>query len=206
MDIQSFVKKELAGDYSGHSYLHGERVASLVKKIVDKEGGNLRICLAAAYLHDCVDEKLFSDIETQMGRVIDCLKENGYSEKEINETVSIISTISFHKEKDHPLSSHNAMIVSDADKFEAIGAIGIIRTVEYGASKKRPFYDDKNLNLNEDGTFSFKECSESTLSHFYQKLLLLGSHFYTKTGQELAKKRLSFLKEFLDEFYYELSD
>jgi uncharacterized protein len=203
--ITEFVKNELGADQSGHNFQHAERVAKLSQEIAKKEKGDERICLAAAWLHDCVDEKLFKDTATQEAKVRDVLRLNGYNEGEIAEIMDILATISFHKEKDHPLTKRNAKIVSDADKLEAIGAIGIIRTIEYGTSKGRPFYENENLE-EVDGHYQFKQTSETTISHFYEKLLRLGEHFYTRTGKKMAERRLRFLRAFLEEFYKELSE
>lgn len=205
MTIEEFVKQEVGSDQSGHSYQHAERVERLAKEIASKENGNERIVVAASWLHDCVDEKLFKDIKAQEEKVKAVLRSNEYIEDEIAEIMDILATISFHKEKDHPLTKLNAEIVSDADKLEAIGAIGIIRTIEFGASKGRPFYESKNIE-ELDGAYEFKEESETTLSHFYAKLLRLGEHFYTATGKKMAERRLRFLRSFLEEFYKELAE
>ena len=95
------------------------------------------------------------------------------------------------------------MIVRDADRLDAIGAIGIIRTIEYGNSHNRKFYDDNNLKY-ENNRYSFNESSDTTLSHFYDKLLKLYDLMHTDAGKKLARKRAEFLKIFLDEFYEEL--
>ena len=205
MNLEEFAKLEIGGDRSGHSLQHAKRVEKLTKEIAEKEGGNLRVCLAAALLHDCADEFLFKDVEAQNNKISANLVQNGYSKEEIAEIMDIIATISFHKEKSKPLTKINAQIVSDADKLEAIGAIGLVRTIEYGASRGRPFYEERNLE-DVDGQLQFKEATETTLSHFYEKLLRLGSHFYTDTAKKMAEPRLAFLRAFLAEFYRELDE
>jgi uncharacterized protein len=202
-NILDFVEKELGNDLTGHSYMHAKRVAKNALLLASREGGDKRVIEAAAWLHDCADEKLYQDTAAQKSKISAILKRNNYKEAEIAEIMTIIDTISFHKEKDHPLTSLNAQIVSDADKLEAIGAIGIIRTIEYGARKGRPFYEEKNLEL-VDGEYQFKEETETTLTHFYQKLLRLGEHFYTATAKEEAEPRMKFLRLFVQEFYREL--
>ena len=95
------------------------------------------------------------------------------------------------------------MIVRDADRLDAIGAIGIIRTIMYGCSRGRNFYDDENLKIS-NGVYEFNECTNSTLSHFYEKLLLLKDKLHTKTALKMAEDRHNFMVSFLDEFYNEL--
>lgn len=205
MTIDEFVIQEVGGDRTGHDYRHALRVKRLALELAKEHGGDERICHAASLLHDCADEKLFVDLEKQKKKIAAVLAENGYSPAETKAILTIIDTIPFHKEKDHPLTEINAQIVSDADKLEAIGAIGVIRAIEYGASKGRPFYEDKNLETIE-GDLQFKEESPSTLSHFYEKLLRLGDHFYTPTAKKKAEPRLQFIRLFLREFYSELVD
>lgn len=205
MTIAEFVMVEVGNDRSGHDFRHASRVEKLALELAKAHDGDERICHAASLLHDCADEKLFVDLAKQKRKISEVLAENGYSASEAKAILTIIDTISFHKEKDHPLTELNAQIVSDADKLEAIGAIGVVRAIEYGASKGRPFYEDKNLETI-DGEIQFKEESPSTLSHFYEKLLRLGDHFYTSTARKKAEPRLQFLRLFLREFYSELQD
>ena len=121
----------------------------------------------------------------------------------MNEIIYIISNISWNGGKNVELDSLNAMIVRDADRLDAIGAIGIIRTTEYGVSRQRNFYHEENLKV-VDGKFCFKDITASTLSHFYEKLLLLKDLMHTKTAKKLAEKRHVFMEKFLQEFYDEL--
>jgi uncharacterized protein len=201
--IQDFVKTTLSFDESGHDFAHAERVAVLAQKIQAQEGGNLRIILAAAYVHDTIDSKLFSNTEERLSLLKKALQNAGYSSEEIAAIVTIITHLSWHLH-DTSEKSLEAKIVSDADRLEALGAIGIIRTIEYGTSHHRKFYDESNL-VHENGQVHFGTSSETTLSHFYDKLLQLEGTFQTPSGEALAKQRIAFLKTFLDEFYAELS-
>ena len=172
-------------------------------KIMEKEGGDSKIILTAAWLHDCIDKKLFSDLDVQMRKVKDFLETQGFSESEIEEVSYIIQNISYNGGENRPLKSLNAMIARDADRLDALGAIGIIRTVEYGTSKGRLFYDEENLKR-VAGKCGWGHSTDTSLSHFYDKLLKLEELMHTRTGKELARKRSSFLKEFLNEFYEEM--
>jgi len=117
----------------------------------------------------------------------------------------IIQNISYNKGENRPLTSLNAMIVRDADRLDAIGAIGIIRTIEYGATQGRLFYDNENIKR-EGGKVGWNHSTDTSLSHFYDKLLKLESLMHTPTAKAMAKERTEFLGNFLKEFYRELDD
>lgn len=202
-NIPKFVFGELVRDLSGHNHQHAERVVHNAMKIMEKEGGDAKIVLTAAWLHDCIDKKLYSDVEAQIRKVEQFLDEQGFSPNEIEEVSYIIQNISFNGGENRPLKSLNAMIVRDADRLDALGAIGIIRTIEYGTSKGRAFYEEENLKW-VDGKCGWNHSTETTLSHFYDKLLKLEELMHTQTGKELAKKRSAFLSDFLNEFYEEM--
>lgn len=201
--IIDFVRQELRGDNSGHGLQHALRVYNNAKKINDKEMGNERIVLTSALLHDTVDTKLFDDFDGRINYVKDFLASNDYSPEEIDEIVYIISNISWNWGKNVELKTLNAKIVRDADRLDAIGACGIIRTIEFGNSRHNNFYDDENLIVN-DGKYEFNQVTKSTLSHFYEKLLLLKDKMHTQTALEMAEERHKFMLDFLNQFYREL--
>ncbi len=202
--LETFVHDTLAFDESGHGYDHAVRVRDLARKIAREEGGNLRIIEAASLVHDTIDSKLFSNTEERISLLKVALQQAEYSSEEIQSVITIITHLSWHLH-DTSEKTIEAKIVSDADRLEALGAIGLIRTIEFGASHHRKFYEEKNL-LRDGKSVSFAQSSETTLSHFYDKLLKLGDSFYTLTGQKLAEERIAFLKTFLDEFYREIGE
>lgn len=199
--IIDFVKSELKLDNSGHNMLHIERVVSNALKIMENEGGNRKIIITACYLHDCVDSKLFSDESFQIKKIKTLLSSYNYNTEEINEIIDIITSISFSKNK--TLNSLNAQIVRDADRLDALGVMGIIRTIEYGNSKNRPFYEEENIKI-VDGKKVFNISTKTTLSHFYDKLIKLYDLLHTVTAKELAKDKIKIMEEFLDHFYKEI--
>lgn len=201
--IITFVKNELEKDYSGHNFQHIERVVQNAKTILQKEGGNTKIVLTASYLHDCVDEKLFVDTSFQWEKIEQLLELLSYSKEEINQVQEIITSISYHQGNQKELKTLEAKIVRDADRLDALGAIGIIRTIEYGNHKKRLFYEESNLEK-KNGKIQFKSSTNTTLSHFYDKLLKLEKLMHTKTAKTIAHRRTLFLKKFLNEFYDEI--
>lgn len=200
--IIEFVNKELAVDNSGHDFQHAKRVANNALNILKNEKANEKIVLTSCYLHDCVDKKLFNNIEEQVEKIKLLLKDE-YSEEEINQILDIISTISYNNGNYKELSTIEACIVRDADRLDAIGSIGIIRTIEYGNSRNRKFYSEENIK-NCKGKLVFNKSSETTLSHFYDKLLKLDALMHTKYAKKEAKRRKKILIKFLKEFYLEL--
>jgi uncharacterized protein len=202
--LEEFVQKTLAFDHSGHGYAHACRVKDLALSFQKKEGGDPRIIAAAALTHDTIDSKLFVDQERQITLLKEALASTGYSPKESEEILTIITHLSWHLH-DQSEKSLEAKIVSDADRLEALGAIGLIRTIEYGASRGREFYSLENLKKI-DGKTQFDHSTETTLSHFYDKLLTLEGTFFTLAAEKEAHKRSEFLKAFLAEFYRELDE
>lgn len=188
--IKEFVYQELNNDYSGHDYYHALRVLNNAKKIMLEEKNdniNDKIIYISSLIHDCIDHKLFCDIDMQIKKIIKLLKDI-LNENEINEVLEIIQNISFSKNK--KITNINAQIVCDADRLDALGAIGIIRTIEFGAVHNRKFDNEEN----------------ATINHFYEKLLKLKDLMYTDTGKTLANSRHQFMKDFLKQYYLERGD
>ncbi|MBP3503907.1 MAG: HD domain-containing protein [Bacilli bacterium] len=202
-NIIEFVKKELAFDHSGHNFKHIERVVKNAKYLIKHEGGNEKIIITSCYLHDIIDSKLFDDIDLQKEKIVDLLVNNHYLPSEIEEILEVIDRISFSKGNIDECYNLNIEIVRDADRLDAIGAIGIIRAIEYGTSKQRQFYEEANLEYNESN-ISFKESTNTSLSHFYDKLLKLKDYMHTYTAKKMAEKRHEFMLKFLEEFYSEI--
>lgn len=204
-ELEKYVFGELGQDKTGHSYLHAKRVAHNATLIQKEEGGNEKIIIAASFLHDTIDPKLFADPKSQEKKAIEFLRKEGYSETEISSIVYIIDNLSWHTEKEKPgaLLTLEGNIVRDADRLEALGAIGIVRCVEYGASKGRDFMSEEEME-NLRNKRPIRKDAPTSLAHFYDKLLLLEAHFVTPTGKRLARKRSQLLTDFLEELKDEL--
>lgn len=202
-NIIKFVQNEMKNDKTGHDFNHALRVVNNAKKIMQQEGGNEKIIITACFIHDTIDEKLFENVKIQINKIITLLKEEQYSPNEIEEIIFIITNMSFHKQIKN--DNLNFQIVQDADKLDALGSIGIIRTIQYGTTKSRLFYEEENLK-NINGKLFFNKSTETTLSHFYDKLLKLPMLMNTKTGKSIAVKRALIMNDFLDNFYQELEN
>lgn len=209
MDVISktivYVKQQLATAEGGHDWFHIERVYKNAIHIATTEDCDLEIVKLAALLHDIADSKFYNGNE-EIGpkMAFNFLNSLEMDIDKINRVVSIIKNISFkggnHQSTDESIEFK---IVQDADRLDAIGAIGIARTFNYGGFKNRKLYDPNiapNLNMSKE---EYKNSDAPTINHFYEKLLLLKELMHTKKAQELANQRHDFMVQFLAQFYAE---
>ena len=201
----NFVKEKLEGAEAGHDWFHIERVWKLSKKIAEKEGGNLEVIELSALLHDIADPKFHNGDETLALKISQNFLEEIHVEGELIEQVLfVIKNISF---KNRAEASENPplelQILQDADRLDAIGAIGIARTFNFGGFKNNLMYHPEikpNLGMNKE---EYKKSNGTTINHFYEKLLLLKDLMNTETAKKIASERHGFMLQFLDEFYKE---
>ena len=201
----NFVKEKLEGAEAGHDWFHIERVWKLSKKISEKEGGNFVVIELSALLHDIADPKFHNGDETLAIKISsEFLKSIKVEEKIINQVLYIIENISFkNRGESHQNPSLELQIVQDADRLDAIGAIGIARTFNFGGFKNNLMYHpdiQPKLNMSKE---EYKKSNGTTINHFYEKLLLLKDLMNTETAKKIASERHDFMLKFLDEFYKE---
>jgi len=200
-----FVKQKLENAEGGHDWFHIERVFKNSVSISDNEVCDVTVVKLGALLHDIADSKFHDGDETigpKMAR--EFLESENVDEATINHVIAIIENISF-KGGNVPkqFSSIELDIVQDADRLDAIGAIGIARTFNYGGFKNRPLYNPKiapNLRMSKE---EYKNSEAPTLNHFYEKLLLLKDKMNTETAKQIAQERHIFMEKFLSQFYAE---
>lgn len=200
-----FVKNKLAQAEGGHDWFHIERVYKNALLIAKEEECDLTVVKLAALLHDIADSKFHNGDESIGPKVArEFLESQKVSEDIILHVIAIIENISFKggnfEKKFH---SKELEIVQDADRLDAIGAIGIARTFNYGGFKNRVIYDPNispKMNMSKE---EYKNSEAPTLNHFYEKLLLLKDKMNTKTGKNIAQKRHDFMVTFLSHFYAE---
>ena len=199
---KQFVKVELSNEGSGHDWYHIERVYNMSKYIAQKENADLFIVEMAALLHD-IDDWKFSD-KQDTTKTEEFLKSVNVDKVEFEKILSIIKRISFKGGVvDSTQDSIEGMVVQDADRLDAIGAIGIARAFTYGGFKNRVIYDP-SINPIEFKTLKdVKHKDNHTINHFYEKLLKLKDLMNTNTAKEIAVKRHKFMEQFLEEFYLE---
>lgn len=200
-----FVKEKLEGAEAGHDWFHIERVWKLSRKIAETENCNQEVVELAALLHDIADPKFHNGDETLALKVSrDFLESQNAEEKLIEQVLFIIKNISFKNRGEVPKNLPVELkIVQDADRIDAIGAIGIGRTFNFGGFKNNPMYDPNvkpKLNMSKE---EYKKSNGTTINHFYEKLLLLKDLMNTEKGKEIAGERHDFMLKFLDQFYKE---
>lgn len=200
-----YVRQTLAGAEGGHDWWHIYRVWKLTKKIGAEEDADLFVIELAALLHDIADPK-FHDGDEEIGPKLakEFLEKQGIDEPIIDLVDKIIRNISFKNSfQNAEFRSKELDIVQDADRLDAIGAIGIARAFNYGGFKNRPLYDPgipPNQRLTKE---EYKNSVSPTINHFYEKLLLLKDLMNTPTGKRMAEERHRFMEIYLEKFYSE---
>lgn len=201
----AFVKKQLTNAEGGHDWFHIERVYKNSLLIAKTESANLLVIQLGALLHDIADSKFHDGDETVGPKVARTfLESENVAEDTIQHVINIIENISFKGgNQNTTFTSAELNIVQDADRLDALGAIGIARTFNYGGFKNRAIYNPEiapKLNMTKE---EYKKSTAPTINHFYEKLLLLKDKMNTKTGKQLANKRHEYMEQFLTQFYGE---
>lgn len=186
--VKHTIYKQFSGEGTGHDYFHVERVVKNALLIGQKEKSDLFLVALAAWLHDVGDYKLHDGIDRSEELITQILKALNVNDETTKHVINIVSQVSFSKGKS--AESLEAKIVQDADRLDALGAIGIARAFAFGGSKHREIYNPQHP----DGT---------SIQHFYDKLLLLKEKMNTAAGKSLAEQRHRYLEDFLQQFYGE---
>lgn len=201
----NFVKQKLEGAEAGHDWFHIERVWKMSLHIQENEGGNRTVVELAALLHDIADPKFHNGDETLAGKIVrEFLNEQNVDSETVCKVIFIIENMSFKNREEVPENlTLELKIVQDADRLDAIGAIGIARTFNFGGFKNNLMYHPDippKIGMNKE---EYKKSDGTTINHFYEKLLLLKDLMNTDSAKEIALERHHFMLNFLDEFYKE---
>lgn len=202
--IEQKMKHQFGGESSGHDYWHLMRVKNLAQSIAQKESANLFIVTCAALLHDAIDEKLVADVTTAQHQLQASLIEIGVTAEEITWILQIMQEISF--KGGHNLqtpSTLEAKIVQDADRLDAMGAIGIARTMSYSGFHHRLIHDPQKVPRETLTLETYRNGQDTAIMHFYEKLLKLKELMNTETAKQMAQHRHQYMEDFLTEFYAE---
>jgi len=199
---ERFVELEFRTEGSGHDWFHIDRVRKMALRIGETEDCDLFVVEMAALLHDLDDWKLIkADEALKSEKWLDFIELDSEVASHILE---IIEEVSFRGAgTETPVKSIEAAIVQDADRLDAIGAIGIARTFAYGGHKSRLIYDPSIIPVMHNDFQEYKSSSAPTINHFYEKLLLLKDRMNTKTARTIAEKRHQFMIDYLAQFYEE---
>jgi uncharacterized protein len=201
----AFVKSQLEHAEGGHDWFHIERVYNNTVAIAKNEKCDLLVCQLGALLHDIADSKFHNGDEAigpETARKF--LDGESVAEEIVEQVILIIENISFKGGNfEKQFNSIELQVVQDADRIDAIGAIGIARTFNYGGFKNRTIYNPEikpNLTMSKE---EYKKTDSPTINHFYEKLLLLKDIMNTNSGKKIAQKRHEFMETFLEQFYGE---
>ncbi len=181
-NIMKYVESKLANESSGHDYLHALRVLKNAELLVEGNDVNKEVIFISCLIHDLIDDKLDDINKETKNNIVEKLKTENINKNDITHIISIIENMSYSKGK--KLNTLEGEIVQDADRLDALGAIGIARTFAFGGKKGRLIYNPNSLN------------DTDSLSHFHQKLYKLVALMNTKKGREIAVNRTNFMKDF----------
>ena len=199
-----FIKEIFSGDSRGHDFYHTLRVYTMAEEIAGQENADVSIVRLAALLHDVDDVKLSPETHAAKKNAVDFMTANRIDNKVIDAVCKIIDEVSFAGKDSVVPSTIEGKCVQDADRLDAMGAIGIARAFAYGGSRGRKIYDPEIKPQTEMSKEEYRKNQNSTsINHFYEKLLLLKDMMNTNTGKAMAEHRQAVMQEFLDEFMEE---
>ena len=209
-ETKEFVKKSLEGESTGHDWWHCYRVWKTAVEIAEKENADLFVVELAALLHDIADWKLNATDESENPRKIrEWLENLGVDENAISHVADIVLTMSYKgPTTKSPMKTLEGMIVQDADRLDALGAIGIARCFATGQKFGQVLHDPNikpqlNISAEEYKKQYTGQRKNTTVNHFYEKLFLLKGQFNTEAARQIAEERHKFMEQFLDRFYKE---
>ena len=195
-----YVKKFFENDFSGHDFYHTLRVYNLAKYITNFEKCDSEIVYLAALLHDVDDYKLVGKGKEPFSNAKKILKSLEVSDTKIDQICHVISQVSFKGKDTVTPDTIEGKIVQDADRLDALGAIGIARTFAFGGSNKRAIHIPKEKYRENMSAEEFYENRSTSINHFYEKLLRLKDLMNTETAKKIAKHRHKYLEDYLKEF------
>ncbi|GIO31656.1 MULTISPECIES: HD domain-containing protein [Paenibacillus] len=201
-EAERFVKQVLSGEASGHDWWHIERVRNTALDIAAKENADRTVCELAALLHDVADEKLNASKEAGLQKVRTWLEGHTADGDLTDKVMDIIANMSFNGGKNPPMATLEGQVVQDADRLDAIGAIGIARTFAYSGAKGRIIHDPE-LSPDALAQEDYRSAGKTAIYHFYEKLLKLKDLMNTPYAKELAEQRHAFMELYLQQFYSE---
>ena len=195
-----YVKEVFATDFSGHDFFHTMRVYQMATKIAMEEKADLQIVQLAALLHDVDDRKLSPETCENKDRAVAFMRSKGLSEDTITRVKDIIGEVSFAGTDSVVPKTLEGMCVQDADRLDALGAMGIARAFAYGGNHNRVMYDPEIPPALNMGKEEYQNHVSTTVNHFYEKLFLLKDMMNTESAKTVAEHRERYMREYIDEF------
>jgi len=205
LGVAKEIEKRMSGEGTGHDWWHVYRVWQMAKRIGKAEKADLYMAELAALLHDVADWKFTGgDFEAGPKQALKLLSSLKVDSETTTKVTDIVRNISFKGAgEENKIKTLEGKIVQDADRLDAIGAVGIARAFAYGGHKGREIFNPQGEVKHHDSFEEYKKGADSTLHHFYEKLLLLKDRMNTKTAKEIATSRHQYLEDFLGRFYKE---
>ncbi|MDR6883648.1 HD domain-containing protein [Bacillus sp. 3255] len=200
---EALVKEKLERDSSGHDWWHIYRVVQTTKRIAAREGADAFVCELAALLHDVADEKLNADPAAAQRELEAWLADSGTPAAAVDHVLEIIGTMSFKGGARPPMRTLEGQVVQDADRLDAIGAVGISRVFAYSGWKGRPIHDPSVMVREHMTAAEYRSGNDTAINHFYEKLLKLKELMNTAYARQLAEERHRFMEQYLAQFYAE---
>jgi uncharacterized protein len=198
--VEAAVRRRFAGESSGHDWWHTLRVTRLARRLARAEGADPQVCELAALLHDVDDWKLAGG----GGRAVRMLKAAGADAALAARVLAAVGQVSFKGAGvATPGDTLEARVVQDADRLDALGAVGVARAFAYGGSRGRALHDPAQRPVRHASFAAYRRSRGTTVNHFYEKLLLLKDRMQTRSGRALARQRHAFLVRFLERFLRE---
>jgi uncharacterized protein len=203
--VKKSIISQFEGDATGHDWHHISRVLNISRFIQSQEGGNLEVIELAALLHDISDHKFNGGKLDEGGKIAhDLLIELGADQIIANEVKYIVDNVSYKGANTKvEMKTLEGRIVQDADRLDAIGAIGVARTFAYGGHKGQPMYNPDSAPKLHSSFEDYASSGTNTINHFYEKLLLLADRLNTETAKRMGKERHQYMEQFLEQFYSE---
>jgi uncharacterized protein len=200
---EQFVKEKFYNESSGHDWWHIYRVVTLARNLAVIEGADVFICEMSAMLHDIADEKICKDPDTAMHECKQKLKDLQVSEQVTTHIIEIIGSISYKGGNLPPVRTLEAQVVQDADRLDAIGAIGIARVFTYSGHTSRMIHDPQLLPRENMTLEQYRSSNGTAMMHFHEKLLKLKDLMNTNSGRQLAQSRHQYMMQYVERFYEE---
>jgi uncharacterized protein len=205
IQAEMWVKEQFQHDRGGHDWWHVDRVRRLAVRLAKHYRADLFICELAALLHDVADDKLIADESSALAQLQQWLYEHEVSEINAQDVIEIITTMSFKGGQRAPMSTIEGQIVQDADRLDALGAIGIARTFAYSGWKGQHLYDPMIPPRLQMTSAQYRQEKSTAINHFHEKLLKLSETLNTQAAREIAFERHQYMVKFIERFQLEWS-
>lgn len=200
LQAERWVKEKLQGDSSGHDWWHIERVRRMALRLAGENGADPFVCEMAALLHDLADGKLFADEHAALAEIRAWLDAHGVGEEDAAHIVEIIASMSYRGGGGPGMRTMEGRVVQDADRLDALGAVGIARTFAYSGWKGQPMHDPSLPPRERMTPEQYRSGKSTAYNHFHEKLLKLSSLMNTEAARRIAEQRHRFMEAFLARF------